>query len=38
VPEEAPEKLFESELSGESVEEADFDDEDSEDYDDSAFY
>jgi hypothetical protein len=38
VPEEAPEKLFESELSGESSEEADFDDEDSEDYDDSAFY
>jgi hypothetical protein len=38
VPEEAPEKLFESELSGENAEEADFDDEDSEDFDDSAFY
>lgn len=38
VPEEAPEKLFESELSTENTEEADLDGENSDDYDDSAFY
>ena len=38
VPEEAPQKLFESELSTENTEEADLDGENSDDYDDSAFY
>ena len=38
VPEEAPEKLFESELSTENTEESDLDGENSDDYDDSAFY
>ncbi len=38
VPEEAPEKLFESELSTENTEEADLDGENSDDYHDSAFY
>ena len=38
VPEEAPDKLFESELSTENTEEADLDGENSDDYHDSAFY
>jgi len=38
VPEEAPVKLFESELSTENTEETDLDGENSDDYDDSAFY
>jgi len=38
VPEEAPVKLFESELSTENTEETDLDGENSDDYDDSPFY
>jgi len=38
VPEEAPVKLFESELSTENTEETDLEGENSDDYDDSAFY